>query len=92
MTGGVTRLMLPQLPHTWGPPPPCKKALSKKQGKLTKRPSENSSRIANQNAPAKLASAEVQIRRKRYNAKIETVPSLIGACAFTGILVYITLT
>ena len=38
MIGGVTRHMLPHLPHTWGPPPPCKQALSKKQGKLTKRP------------------------------------------------------
>ena len=62
-----------------------KRPLAKNRKKQQKDQSESSSRIANQNVPAKLASAELQIRRQRYIATIETVPYLIGACAFTGI-------
>ena len=75
MMGRVTRHMLPHLPHTWGPPPPCKKALSKKQGKLKK---------TNQKINLALL-IRTEIRRQCSNATIETVPYFIGACAFTGI-------
>ena len=72
--------LIPGVPHLH-----VNRPLARNRENWQKDQSENPSRKANQISPAKLASAELQIRRERYIATIETVPSLIGACAFTGI-------
>ena len=73
MTGGVTRHMLP---HLSGVLHLHVKRPLRRQGKINKK--------TNQKIHLTLL-IRTQIRRQCYNATIETVPYLIGACAFTGI-------